>query len=106
MKIWRNALILGVVTESATVAGFIVARGSNDDLPARILVILHYPAIFLNFIGAPWLLAVLIETAVWVLVWFLLFQVFAPPRDELTVLSFSYPPGEGQESQVKKIVPR
>jgi hypothetical protein len=105
MKIWRKALILGGVTESATVAWFIVARGSNDDLPGT-LVILHYPAIFLTLIGAPWLLAVLIETAVWVLVWFLLFHVFAPPRDELTVLSFSDSPGEGHEPQVKKIVPR
>jgi hypothetical protein len=40
MKTWRKALILGVVTESATVAWFIVARWSNDDLPGT-LVILH-----------------------------------------------------------------
>lgn len=105
MKIWHKALILGVVTESATVAWLIAARVSNDGFP-RTLMILHYPAIVLNFIGVPWLLAVLIETAVWMLVWFLLLRLFAPPRDELTGLSFADRQGEGQEQQVKKIVPR
>lgn len=105
MRIWHKALILGVVTESATVAWFIAARGSNDGFP-RTLVILHYPAILLNFIGAPWLLAVLVETALWMLVWFLLLRLFAPPKDELTGLSFTDRQGEGQEQQVKKIVPR
>lgn len=105
MRIWHKALILGVVTESATVAWFIAARGSDDGFP-RTLVILHYPAILLTFIGAPWLLAVLIETALWMLVWFLLLRLFAPPRDELTGLSFPDRQGEGQEQRVKKIVPR
>lgn len=102
MKIWHKALILCLVTESATIAWFIAARGSDDGFP-RTLVILHYPAILLNRIGAPWLLAVLIETALWMLVWFLLLRLFAPPRDELTGLSFS---DEAQEQHVKKIVPR
>lgn len=69
-------------------------------------MILHYPAILLNFIGAPWLLAVLIETVLWMLVWFLLLRLFTPPRDELTGLSFTDRQGDGQEQQVKKIVPR
>lgn len=103
MKIWHKALILGVVTESATVAWFIAARGSNDGFP-RTLVILHYPAILLNFIGAPWLLAIFIETVLWMLVWFLLLRLFARPRDELTGLSFTA--HQGQEQQVKKIEPR
>jgi hypothetical protein len=103
MRIWRKALMLGIVTESATVAWFIAARGSDDGFP-RTLVILHYPAILLNFMGAPWLLAVLIETALWMLVWFLLLRLFAPPRDELTGVSFT--DRQGQEQRVKKIVPR
>lgn len=105
MKIWHKALMLGIVTESATVAWFIAASGSTDGFP-RTLVILHYPAILLNLIGAPWLLAVLIETALWMLVWFLLLRLFASPRDELTGLSFTDRQDEGQERQVKKIVPR
>ena len=105
MRIWHKALILGVVTESATVAWFIAARGSDDGFP-RTLVILHYPAILLNFIGAPWLLAVLIETTLWMLVWFLLLRLFAPPKDELTGLSFTDRQGDGQVQKVKKIVPR
>jgi hypothetical protein len=88
MRIWLKALILGVATESATVAWFIAARGSDDGFP-RTLVILHYPAILLNLIGTPWLLAVLIEAALWMLVWFLLLRLFASPRDELTSVTFS-----------------
>ena len=88
MKIWLKALILGVATESATVAWFIAARGSNDGFPGT-LVILHYPAILLTLIGAPWILAVVIEAALWMLVWFLLLRLFASPRDELTGVSFT-----------------
>lgn len=104
MRIWLKALILGGATESATVAWVIAARGSDDGFP-RTLVILHYPAIVLNLIGAPWLLAVLIEAALWMLVWFLLLRLFASPREEL-IESFSDREGEGQQPQMKKIVPR
>lgn len=105
MKIQHKALILGVVTEAATVAWFIAARGQSDGLP-RALVILHSPVIFLNFMGVPWLLSLLIETAVWVLFWFLLIRLFAPPRYELSNELFAGSQRGLQESPIKKIEPR
>ena len=104
MRIWLKALILGVATESATVAWFVFERAHGET--SKMLALLHTPGIFLISRGAPWLLAVLIEAALWMLVWFLLLRLFASPRDELTGVSFTDRQGEGQEQQVKKIVPR
>jgi hypothetical protein len=86
MKIWHKALILAVVTESLTIAWFFIARarGGATIVPA----IFHAPAIFLIFRGWPWLLTLLIETALWMLFWFLLLRLFATPRNELTDISF------------------
>lgn len=87
MKTAHKALILGVVTEAATVAWYIFARGRTE-VPVTLFV-LHTPAIFLIRHGAPWLLSVLIEAALWMLFWFLVLRLFASPKDELTSVTFS-----------------
>ena len=106
MKIWHKALILAVVTESGTVAWFIVARGSPGTL-FNLSLILHTPALLLTYgLGVPILLTLPIEAALWMLFWFLLLRLFAPQQDELTMLSFADHQREWQEPHVKKIVPR
>jgi hypothetical protein len=87
MKILHKAVILGIVTESLTVSWFVVARGQGGI--STMLAILHAPGISLLSHGSPWLLAVLIETALWVLFWFLLLRLFATPRDEVTSGTFT-----------------
>lgn len=95
MKVWHKALILAVVTESVTIAWFIVAR--RRGAVSTILDLLHTPAMFLIRHGTPWLLAILIEAALWMLFWFLVLRLFATPTDELASVTFS-----GIQSERKK----
>src|SRR5437667_295618 len=87
MKLWQKALILAVVTESITIAWFVIARRSLGDLPPALLL-LHTPAIILIWIEVPWLPAILVEAAFWMLVWYLVLRLFAAPKDELTRIPF------------------
>jgi predicted acyltransferase len=105
MRIWHKALILAVVTETVTVAWFVYAR-PNDETSTSMLALLHFPGIVLILLGWPWLFAILIEAALWMLVWFVVLRLFAMPRDELTKLSSADHQDEWQEPHVKKIVPR
>jgi hypothetical protein len=106
MKIWHKALILAVVTESVTIASYVIARGSQGTLFSLALIV-HTPALFLTFgLGVPILLTLPIEAALWMLFWFLVLRLFAGPNDELTKLSSGDLQGEWHEPKVKKIVPR
>jgi len=87
MRIWHKALILGVVTEVATLAWLIFDRAQSR--VSMTLALLHTPAMFLIRHGTPWLPAILIEAALWMLFWFLLLRLFATPSDESTSVTFS-----------------
>lgn len=87
MKTWHKALMLGVVTEVVTIAWFVFERAHRET--SKMLALLHAPGILLISRGSPWLLAVFIEAALWMLFWFLLLRLFATPKDELTKVTFS-----------------
>lgn len=87
MKTWQKALIIAVVTEVVTIALLVLERAHGEI--STIVALLHTPGIFLIRHGAPWLLAVLTEAALWMVFWFLLLRLFATPKDELTKVTFS-----------------
>lgn len=100
MKTWQKALILAATTEIVTISVFVIAR-LRGGISMTWALILHTPAVLLVRVQVPWLLAVLIETAVWLLIWVLLIRIFAGPGNNLTGDR-----GEWQQAKVKPIVPR